>query len=854
MNKRLLLSVLFCYFFIYSFSQQKDTIPKVPHKDTVIIKKDTLRRDTAKKDSSKKNDDIKPYKDVVPDSAYTRKGLFIIHKVNDSWLFEIPDSLFNRDILVVTRFDKVPGGAGAYGGEIVNQQMIRWIKGPNKNIFLQLILTISVADSTNAIYTAVQNSNANPYIAAFPIKAYGKNSVVIDVQSYLSGDNTGVSFSNNAKRAFSIGGILPDRSYIESVHTFPINTEVKTVKTFSTSPGASPSIFGGFGRSFAAANEVGLITVTFNNSFLLLPKTPMQQREFDPRVGYFADDYTKYEDEQQRVKDDRFIVRWRLEPKPEDVEKWKRGVLVEPKKQLVYYIDPATPAKWVPYLKAGINDWGKAFEKAGFKNAIIAKDWPANDTTMSLEDARFSVLRYFASDIENAYGPNVHDPRSGEILESHIGWYHNVMKLVHDWYLIQAAPNDPRARKMVFDDALMGDLIRFVSSHEIGHTLGLRHNWGSSSTVPVEMLRNKKWLDEHGHTPSIMDYARFNYVAQPEDNLTPSELYPHIGEYDRWAIQWGYSYSGGKTEKEDHEIMSKIIIDSLSKNPRLWFGTESDPYDPRCQNEDLSDDAMKASTYGILNLQRVIKGLPEWTKEPADMYDNLQEMYGQVVGQYSRYMGHVLKNIGGIYATPKSIEQSGNVYQPVLKPKQQDALAFLNTQFFTTPQWLLDTSILNKVSEPVANNTIYNMQAGLINSLAGADRLNRLVTSANQFGTDCYLPDDLLTDIENDIFKEWSDKSPIDYYRRNIQKAYINTLIRNFTGGDNTASTISGRGISIRITTDYTNTDVPALSYGHLLKLKNQLDQIANSYADPLSKYHLQQLDFLITKTLNDKN
>lgn len=829
MIRKLLLAAFVSCFFLNVYAQEKDTVP-MPHKDTLLIKKDSAKKDTTKKETPKKPNEIKPYKEVIPDSAYTKQGLFTIHKVDDNWFFEIPDSLFNRDILVVTRFDKVPGGAGIYGGEMVNQQMVRWVKGPNKNIFLQLMLTISMADSTNAIYKAVQHSNANPYIAAFPIKAYGKNSVVIDVQNYLSGDNAGLSFNNSTRKALSIGGILSDRSFIQSIHTYPINTEIKTVKTFSTTPPQpSPS---GRGRSFVAGDEAGLVTITFNNSFLLLPKTPMPQRTFDPRVGYFADDYTQYSDNQQRVKDDRFIVRWRLEPKPQDIEKWKRGDLVEPKKQIVYYIDPATPAKWIPYLKAGIDDWSKAFEKAGFKNAIVAKDWPANDTTMSMEDARFSVLRYFASDIENAYGPNVHDPRSGEILESHIGWYHNVMKLVHDWYMIQAAPSDSRARKMVFDDALMGDLIRFVSSHEIGHTLGLRHNWGSSSTVPVEMLRNKKWLDEHGHTPSIMDYARFNYVAQPEDHLTANELYPHIGEYDRWAIQWGYSYSAGKTAKEDHEIMSKLIIDSLSTNPRLWFGTETDPYDPRCQNEDLGDDAMKASTYGVLNLQRVIKGLPEWTKEPADTYDNLQEMYGQVISQYMRYMGHVLKNIGGIYSTPKSVEQSGNVYQPVTKAKQQDALAFLNTQFFTTPDWLLDSAILNKINKPAGNNTVYMMQSSLISSLAGADRLNRLATSASQFGSQCYQPDELLADIEKDILSEWDNKTPISYYRRNIQNAYVNTLIKDLK--DNSA-------------------DVSSLAYGHLLKLKKQLDQIADLYSDALSKYHLEGLNFIITKALNDK-
>jgi hypothetical protein len=825
MFKKLLLSCIAVPIFYCAFAQEKDS--------PAFKQGDITHKDSSQKAIPKKTGDIKPYKEVIPDAAYTRSGLLTIHKVEDNWFFEIPDTLFNRDILVVTRVEEVPGGGSIYGGELVNQQMVRWVKGPNKNVFLQLVLTINVADSTNAIYKAVEHSNVNPYIASFPIKAYGKNSIVIDVQNYLSGDNVAASFSNAARKRLLIGSMLPDRSFIQSVHTYPFNTEIKTVKTFSVTPvpPGMPSIPGGGG--FAAANEAGVVTITFNNSFLLLPRVPMALRQADPRVGFYSDDYTQYSDNQQRVQDKQFIVRWRLEPRPEEVEKWKRGKLVEPQKPIVYYIDPATPAKWVPYLKAGIDDWSKAFEKAGFKNAILAKDWPVNDTTMSMEDARFSVLRYFASDIPNAYGPNVHDPRSGEILESHIGWYHNVMKLVHNWYMVQVAPNDPRARKMVFDDSLMGSLIRFISSHEIGHTLGLMHNFGSSSTVPVEMLRNKKWLKEHGHSPSIMDYARFNYVAQPEDHLAPDELYPHIGEYDRWAIQWGYSYSGGKTEEEDHKIMNTLIIDSLSKNPRLWFGSEKDSNDPRCQNEDLGDDAMKAGDYGILNLQRVIKSLPEWTKEPTDTYDNLREMYNQLTAQYMLYMNHVLKNIGGIYTTPKSVEQSGDVYEPVAITKQQEALAFMNRQFFKTPRWLLDSNIINKIHSPVDGSTVAYMQSSFMASLLDGDRLKRLATSADQFGVQCYQPNELLNDIEQYIFSEWSNKAPIEYYRRNIQKAYIDALI---------------------VDCKNKHVDVSLLAYGHLSQLKKQIGQITGSYQDIVSKYYLQMLDATISKVLNAGN
>ncbi len=431
----------------------------------------------------------KPYKDVITDKAVSQSGLFTVHKIEDKWYFEIPDSIIGRDILVSTRYTKTAGG-GTYGGEQVNVQTVRWEKGPSHTLFMKVLTIVNVAaDSSQPIAQAVTNSNMDPIVSSFEIKTYGKGSdstgtVVIDVTDFFKGDNQPVSLTPNIKRRFNLSGLAGDRSYIESIHTYPINTEIRTVKTFSASP-AQPGIPGLVSSSLPSAEATGVVSLGLNSSFLLLPKTPMRKRLFDQRVGFFASDYTVYSDDQQKVDEQVFIHRWRLEPKDEDVEKWKRGELVEPKRQIVYYIDPATPKKWRPYLMAGINDWQAAFEKAGFKNAIIAKEWPENDKSMSLEDARFSVVRYFASDIENAYGPNVADPRSGEILESHIGWYHNVMKLLHDWYMVQTAAVDPRARHMKFDDSLMGSLIRFVSSHEVGHTLGLRHNMGSSSRTPV---------------------------------------------------------------------------------------------------------------------------------------------------------------------------------------------------------------------------------------------------------------------------------------------------------------------------------------------------------------------------------
>ena len=790
----------------------------------------------------------KPYKDVITDKAVSHAGLFIVHKVEDKWYFEIPDSLLSREFMAITRFSKTAGG-GVYGGELTNQQTLQWEKGPSNTLFLRVITLINMADSTNNIYKAVSNSNLNPIAAAFEIKAYGKDSAssVIDVTDFFKGDNQVVGIPPAAKGRLRLGGLSQDRSYIEHINTYPINTEVLSVKTFSTG-GGTPSLFGPSAPSPGEA--AGAVTLELNTSFILLPPSPMQKRLFDQRVGYFADDYTVFNDDQQKIDHEQFIVRWRLEPRQEDLEKWRHGALVEPKKPIIYYIDPATPKKWVPYLILGVNDWQKAFEKAGFKNAIQAKEWPGDDSSMSLEDARYSVLRYFASDIENAYGPNVHDPRSGEIIESHIGWYHNIMELLHDWYMIQTAAVDPKARKMHLDDSLMGQLIRFVSSHEVGHTLGLRHNMGSSSTVPVERLRDKAWLDQHGHTPSIMDYARFNYVAQPQDNIPEYDLFPHIGEYDRWAIQWGYSWSGAKDPKEDRKVINKWIIDSLASNPRLWFGGEGYSLDPRAQSEDLGDDNMKASEYGIKNLQRILPHLPEWTREEADDYGNLDDLYKQLVGQFGRYMGHVVKNIGGIEETLRSVEQPGEVYQPTPRIRQQEAVAFLNRQLFETPRWLLDNSILNKISNPANGDPVGPIQTSVLSSLLSASRMNMLLQSADRFGdAHVYTVSDLLADTRKEIWKELSTHRPIDEHRRNLQKTYAESLISIISG----SAPSSGTGLFVFFGPNTKNTDLPSIVRAELIGLRSRIAAAIPATTDQLSKYHLQDLAERIRQALYPK-
>lgn len=799
---------------------------------------------------------VKPYSKVITDKAITHRGLFTVHKVEDKYYFEIADSNFNREIMAVTRYVKVPanGGVGraTYGGEQTNEQTISFEKGPNNVVFMRVITIINMADSSNVISTAVKNSNLNPIAAAFPIAAYGKDSAsaVIDVTDYFKGDNQVVSINQNAKKSFNLSSLANDRSYIESIKAFPLNIEVRTVKTFNASTGTGST---GNSSYIPAANAAGAVTIELNTSMILLPKTPMDVRYWDRRVGFFADRYTTYSDMQQRTETNTFAVRWRLEPKDEDLERWKNGALVEPKKPIVYYIDPATPKKWRSYLIQGINDWQVAFEHAGFKNAIVGKEWPIGDTNMSLEDSRYSVLRYFASDVENAYGPNVHDPRSGEILESHIGWYHNVMKLVHDWYMIQTAAVDTRARKMNFDDSLMGELIRFVSSHEVGHTLGLRHNMGNSSTTPVENLRNKAWVEKHGHTGSIMDYARFNYVAQPEDNITSKGLFPRIGDYDKWAIKWGYGYIPGKTEKEQKEASHRLIVKALKQNPRHYFGSYEfgNADDPRNQSEDLGDNAMTASRYGIKNLQYIVKRLPEWTQEETDLNKNVDEMYTQLVGQFRRYMFHVTANVGGVYETFKSSVQPEPVYEVTPKAKQKQAVAFLHEQLFETPHWLIAKTILDRTKNPGDGNAVASVQEATLNNLVRYDRLNRMQESVARFGhQDAYSAMELLTDVQKGLFEEVGNKKPIDIYRRRLQKSYVDKLTRMVNPSTTGTLVIASSNTANLSANDISKTDIPAIAREQLRLLRAKISGSLGSTSDQMSRIHLADLNERIKDAL----
>ena len=793
----------------------------------------------------------KPYKEVITDKASTRKGVMLVHKVEEKWFFELGDSLMGRDILVVNRISKAPidtrAGFLGFAGDEINENVIRFEKGPNNKIFLRnLSFSVYAKDSTKPMFKTVQNSNIQPIAAAFDIKAFSKdsNGVVIDMTDYMNSDNDVLFFAPSYKTMLRIGSLQADKSYIVDVNAFPINTEIRTVKTYSKTP--APSSMPGM----MPAPSGGNATFELNSSIVLLPKVPMKPRYYDDRVAYFTTEYTDFDADPQGVKDISMITRWRLEPKEEDLEKFKRGELVEPKKPIIYYIDPATPQKWVPYLIQGVNDWQKSFEKAGFKNAIMAKLAPTKeeDSTWSLEDARFSAIVYKPSDIPNASGPHIHDPRSGEIMESHINWYHNVMRLLRNWYLIQASPSDPKARKAQFDDELMGQLIRFVSSHEVGHTLGLPHNMGSSSSVPVDKLRDKAWVEANGHTPSIMDYARFNYVAQPEDKVSEVGLFPRIGDYDDWSIEWGYKPIYGQSEEQEKQTLNDWVKARFA-NDRLRF-LHADGIDPRAQTESLGDNNMKAGEYGIKNLKWIVPQLQSWLNEKAENYNTLNDVYSEVLSQYQRYNGHVLTNIGGIFTDYKTSDQDGAVYTVVPKAQQKEAMAFLQRNLFETPTWLLDKNILNKVSSPTSDR-ISQIQDQYLGSLLSAARLQRLVSSTNRDAA-AYRIEEFMDDLRKGIWSELPTRKPIDTYRRNLQKAFVER-VGSVVSPTAAAPATGGFTISFGPAVDPKRNDIMSVAKGTLRQLKADITAALPAYTDRMSRLHLQDLNERIERILNPK-
>ena len=758
----------------------------------------------------KKEEKLSDYAKLIKKGGSVQKGLFTVRHIEDKWYFEVPQDKLGKLFLIVTRFTAVPAGFQYNIGEEVNENVVYLEKHANALWLRSYVNNVETPEGSD-ISQSVEKASVNPIVANFPIikdsvKQAGDHGWLIDVTNFYTQDNKITSFNSADKGILKLGGQQKDLTVVDTICSLPMNIEARTLRTYAATGGNT------------AAAKTGFVTLGLNTSIVQLPDEPMQPRYADERVGYFETRKTELSD-YGITSHNAFISRYRLEPKNEKA--YLAGKLVEPKKPIIYYIDPATPKKWVPYLIAGINDWNKAFEAAGFKNAIQAREWPKDDKSMSVDDARFCALRYLPSEKENAYGPRIVDPRSGEIIESHICWYHDVTELLRAWYMVQCGPLDKKAQTMNFSDELMGQLIRFVSSHEVGHTLGLRHNMIASSATPVEKLRDKAWVKKYGHTASIMDYARFNYVAQPEDGMTEHELFPRINDYDKWAIKWGYQWRPefkGDAKKEKAALRAEVSK-VLAANPRLrYVGDEGKGMDPRSQTEDLGDNSMKASDYGIKNLKRVMAHLREWTAQPDGQTEHLQKMYKSVLGQYRRYCMHVQRNIVGMYHNNWPAEKAIDY---VSKERQKEALAWFGRNLFTVPEWLYDKDITDRI-DYIPDNDITSQTTTLIWYLINPNLLN------NQRKGGKYPVGEYLDDVFAII---WQPLTGLNDFQASWRRAEENAFVRVLGNAINNPS--ADKDAPLQLNTN--NSDV----FLYLLQMADKTENFLNSQLTTTSKSSL---------------
>ncbi len=718
--------------------------------------------------------EIKPYDKVITKDAKSTAGVFTVHQIKDKFYYEIPNSELGKDFLWVQQIARTTLGAG-YGGQALGSRVVRWERR-NKKILLRDVNYDIIAAPSAPIAKAVADSNVSAILQAINIEAENKekHSVVIEVTRLFNAEVPELS----ARTRLRARGFDSSRSFLDRVSAFPTNIEVEATHTYVAPPDAGPatpaSPFGGGGMRGNSA------TVVLHYSMVKLPETPMMPRLVDDRVGYFSVRKTDFSLDEARAPKLAYLTRWRLEKKDPS------AAVSDPIKPIIYYVDPATPAKLVPYIKAGIEEWKVAFEAAGFRNAIQAREAPKNDPTWSAEDARYSVVRWLPSDTENAMGPHIHDPRSGEIIESDIQMYHNVMKLATAWYFIQVGPLDPRAAKLPLPDDILGKIVQFVVAHEVGHTLGFPHNMKASSMYPAEKVRDRAWVKKMGHTPSIMDYSRFNYVAQPEDKIDADDLIPHVGPYDVWATVWGYKpIPGAKTPAEEKPTLDEWARQQ-DQTPWFRFMTAgARGADPGEVTEAVGDaDPVYSTGLGVKNLERVMKMLLPAIEQKGEEWGDLEEMYGRVLGQFTREMNHVAGVVGGVASQQKNGGQSGVLFTTIPVARQKKAVAFLNAQVFTTPTYFIDPAILRRIEPDGVLTRIRAVQGSVLDSLLSPVRILRMTEQETIDGEKAYKPLDLLTDVRRGIFTELATPAPkIDAYRRNLQQLYLDAMNSRINAG-----------------------------------------------------------------------
>jgi hypothetical protein len=815
---------LACLMAVVQVSCSTSKVTPPPTSKTTAVKTDSS-------DKAKPKTGPKPYKTVITKEAVSDQGVFTVHKVGEKYYYEIPDSLLKRDFLWVSRLAGLPAGLGGgyvNAGSSVNEQMVEWHKFGDKLVLKTKSYNAVAADSL-PISLSVQANNYQPTIYAFDIAALSRDSsgYVIDVTKFFNSDvKTFSGLSAEIRKTYKVSRLDDSRSFIQSVKSFPLNIEVRQDFTYEAAEPPSNS-------------ETGAISVLVNQSMVLLPKVPMQPRINDYRVGYFNIKQVDYGSEALKADEKSYIRRWQLVPK--DIAAYRRGELVEPVKPIVYYLDPATPDKLRPYIKAGVEQWQEAFETAGFKNAIIAKDPPSpeEDPDFSPEDVRYSVIRYVASTTRNAVGPSVSDPRSGEIIESDIIWYHNHLRSYRNRYLLETGAANPTARTLDTPMDDLGEMMKEVITHEVGHALGLPHNMKASSAYPTDSLRSGAFTQKYGIAATIMDYARYNYVAQPGDKNI--RFVRQLGPYDHYAINWGYRYlPDAQTAEAEVPTLSKWI-DEKTGDPMYMFGSGSGGYDPESQTENIGADLVQASTYGLKNLKLVAPKLYDWTAAQTNDYDDLEELYDELLGVWSRYIGHVVTNVGGVHENRLKPNQEGYIFTPVDAKTQTNSVNWLLTNAFASPDWLHESKISRNIHHANYVEEIRSLQARHLNSLLSPDRLARLME--NEVNDVRYNALDLVSQLQRGIWSEVYKGAEIDIYRRNLQKAYLDRM--NYLL--NEKPTVSRFGTPVNIS----QSDIRSIVRGELVKLQQQLKSTQNRYKDELSRYHVQDALVRIDTILN---